>query len=418
MTPSEQLVFDLCKRSALSLWNYANPRRPDGRELCDILVAFGKHIVVFSVKEIALKESKDPSVAAKRWTRKAIDESIGQLMGAKRELKTMAKVVRQDGSEGIQLPTVDARELHLVAIAAGSKRQIPYSSGVIDSEYVHVFDELALQAILSELDAISDFVNYLDATESLRGTVVCSGGEEDLLALYIQNGRQFPKGPHLIITEEGAWAQLSNKPECIARKKEDHVSYWWDSTIETLIRDCESTPEVGPTLTELETVVRTMAAENRFQRRMLSEAIVNWVHQRQAGARTMVSPSGVAYVFATYSRDFDREARRTSLRWRCFVARSPSVTGCSTVLGIATETYDPSGFSLDAVYLHLPEWTEEDEQKAQEAREKFGFMNAPTVKRASFQEFPSVPPSKMRNKNAAKRERQKGRYRKKRKRRK
>ena len=63
MTPSEQLVFDLCKRSALSLWSYPNPRRVDGRELCDVLVVFGGSAVIFSVKEIALNEQADPAVS-------------------------------------------------------------------------------------------------------------------------------------------------------------------------------------------------------------------------------------------------------------------------------------------------------------------------------------------------------------------
>lgn len=411
MTPSEKLVYDLCSRSAFSLWSYASPRRPDGRELCDVLVVFEKHIIIFSVKEIALKDTKDPSVAAERWTRKAIDESIKQLSGAQRELNAMVKVVRQDGSDGISLPPIDARQVHLVAVAAGGNRRIPYSGGVKEAGYVHVIDEFALREILGELDTILDFARYLEAKESFRGTVLCSGGEEELLAIYLQRGRQLPDELHLLIAEEGCWAHLCKSPEFVARKAEDLVSRWWDETIETLIHNFELSDEGGPSLTEREILVRTMAAEDRFQRRILSSAIVNWLNQRSAGARTMVSPSGVAYVFCTYPRDYDRKTREANIALRCFVTRSPSVTGCPTVVGIATEIYDPSGFSLDAVYFHLPEWTDEDELKAQETREKFAILNNPTKKMRAFQEYPTAVQAiqQKRNKNAEKRKRRNGR---------
>ena len=41
MTPSEEMVFSLCRKSFLSLWSYANPLRAPGKELCDVLVVAG-----------------------------------------------------------------------------------------------------------------------------------------------------------------------------------------------------------------------------------------------------------------------------------------------------------------------------------------------------------------------------------------
>lgn len=109
MTPSETLVFDLCRRSFLSLWSYSSPQRPDGRELCNALMVFGARVVVFSVKDIAFNDGADPEVAAKRWTRKAIDESVGQLRSARCEFARMNRVVRSDGSSGVDLPAVEQR---------------------------------------------------------------------------------------------------------------------------------------------------------------------------------------------------------------------------------------------------------------------------------------------------------------------
>jgi hypothetical protein len=50
--------------------------------------------------------------------------------------------------------------------------------------------------------------------------------------------------------------------------------------------------------------------------------------------------------------------------------------------------YDPAGYSLDAFYLSLPSWTDDDEQKAQEARRLFGVMSQPKVGRVLIDEFP------------------------------
>jgi hypothetical protein len=410
MTPSEQLVFDLCSKSFLSLWSYANPLRPGGKELCDVLAVFGEHIVVFSVKEIVLPETETgpTEVAAERWSRKAIDESVKQLHGALRQLAVMTQVVRSDGSPGIPLANTDARQVHLVAVAAGGRRKVPFAGGVKDGQYVHVLDEFALREILGELNTAPDFIEYLLAKESFPGTIVCEG-EENLLALYIHRGRKLPTEMKLLIVDGDLWTEVRAKPEFKARQEEDRISFWWDRLIELLAEGYDVPKESGPSLSEREIVVRTLAAENRFSRRFLSSAFVQWHLRKQAGARTIVSPSDasdVAYVFATCPRDWSREHRTCELQARCLVSRSPAVTGRRKVIGLGTEIYDPSGFSFDAVYFEKNDWTPEDEDLAKEVREKFGFLRDPICSRASADEFPDMK-RKLRNKR--KRERRRAR---------
>lgn len=390
MTPSEKLVFDLCTRSCLSLWSYASPQRPDGRELCDTLVVFQNHIVIFSVKGVALKSTPDPAVGASRWTRRAVDESVGQLAGAQRELRTMTQVIRQDKALGIALPSVEARKVHLVAVAAGAERTVPFAGGQLEPGSVHVMDEFALRIILGELDTAPDFMHYLEAKESFRGSIVCEG-EENLLAFYLHRGRALPTEIELLVADDTLWPGVSAKPEFVARKDQDRASYWWDRVLETLIGDLVTTAGEVPLPTEHELVVRTMAAENRFARRVLSAACLDWLMKRQAGARNLVSPSGVAYVFATYPRDYGREHRQADLGMRCFVARGTPALAREITIGIATELYDPSGYSLDVVYLWKPEWEEEDTRVANDARRQFGVLKDPILRAASTDEFPSPP---------------------------
>lgn len=390
MTPSEQLVFDLCRRSFLSLWSYANPRRPGGKELCDVLAVFGHHVVVFSVKEIALIESESgpTAVTAQRWVRRAVDESVKQLHGAKRQLVSMSHVIRRDGTPGIDLPVPEQRQIHLVAVAVGGRRQVPFTGGATNDQYVHVLDEDALRAILGELNTAQDFIEYLMAKEAFPGSIVCEG-EENLMALYLHRGRTLPTNFDTLMIEGNLWNQLQAKPEFKARADEDLISVWWDNLIELLCAEYGVHPESGPALSMHEFVVRTLATESRFARRFLSNAFAGWIALKQAGARTTVSPpTDVAYVFATYPRDWSREYRKCELEARCFVSRSPRVTGRRIVMGIGTEIYDPSGFSFDAVYLEKPDWTAEDEKLADEIRARFGFLHDTTSSRAVMDEFP------------------------------
>lgn len=348
MTPSEQLVFDLCRRSALSLWAYANPRRLDGRELCDVLLVFGASVVIFSVKEVAFNEAADPEVAAKRWVRRAIDESVGQLAGAHREVGRMSQVVRHDGSHGIDLPPPGARRIHLVAVAAGGKRRVPFAGGSAEGGlYIHAIEAEALNEILGELDTAPDFLEYLGAKEAFKGSVVCAG-EENLFAASLHQGRKLPEDLHMLIAEEGLWKQVQSKPEFRARKEADKVSYWWDEMIERFIADYDVSAEAGTSPSEHERAIRVLAAENRFARRILSTACLDWLQRKEPGTRNLRSPTpDIGYVFGTFPRDWDRKYRQTELEVRCFVARGPATLNCAPVIGIATEVYDSSGFSMD-----------------------------------------------------------------------
>ena len=64
-----------------------------GKELCDILVVCDPDIVIFSVKDIGLKETSDPSVDWERWRKKAIDASCKQIYGAQRWISSATNVI-------------------------------------------------------------------------------------------------------------------------------------------------------------------------------------------------------------------------------------------------------------------------------------------------------------------------------------
>jgi hypothetical protein len=390
---SEAFVLRLCQETFLSLWSHPNPRGKGGKELCDILVVCEPDIVVVSVKEVAPTDSGDTLVDWKRWHKRAIEASAMQACGAARWLRTRDTIQDADNNV-IRLPPPSERRTHLVAAALGGQGKAPLVSGDFGKGFVHVFDEESLNVLMQELDTITDFTRYLRDKETLlEGTNVhLNGGEEDLLAVYLHRGRTFPaKHDHLII-EPNTWADLTGKPEYARKEQANRESYWWDGIIETFCEDFRTRGlEFGSGLSELETVVRAMAREDRFARRILGQSWKNFMDAATAGkvaARLVPSPSGVIYVFLATPRGIDREVRRSELALRCFVARG-LYREASTVVGLATERYEGKpGFSFDAVALHMPEWSGEAEQKCRGIQEELGYFAKPAVSQESVDEYP------------------------------
>jgi SEC-C motif len=400
LTPSEALVAELCRKSFLTLWSEPNPIVRPGKELCDLLVVCSPHVVIFSVKEIALKETGDPAKDWSRWHKKAIDESTKQIYGAERWIRSAERVSRADGSPGLLLPSKDELVVHRVAVALGGRGAVPYHQGDFGKGFVHVLDDTSLSVVLRELDTITDFVEYLAAKEALlaRAKVDMAGQEEDLLAFYIHRGRLFPDGADMFVIGNDLWTGVTAKPEWKARKEADRESYLWDGIIETLHElddpslGREPLSSESETKDNLEAALRAMARENRFNRRILAQSFNEFMREAAASKiRARISPSlsNVRYVFLASARDEDREARRKELLLRCFVARGLADFTGDTVVGLATERYMPNaGFSMDAALLKKPEWTTDDQSALEGIQSDFGYFTNPRETRATGDEFP------------------------------
>lgn len=197
-TATEAFVHSVCRRSFLSLWSYASPQgRTAGKELCDILVVCDPDVIIFSVKEVKPKAEAPDEVRFQRWVRGAVDESVKQIYGAERFIQSNrhAHVVREDGSSGLAYPPATHRRIHRVAVALGGDDHFPVPYGEFGKGFVHVFDERSFRIVLSELDTITDFVEYLTRKEDLLAPnrEVLFGLEEDLLAIYLHQNRCSPR---------------------------------------------------------------------------------------------------------------------------------------------------------------------------------------------------------------------------------
>ncbi|WP_254510798.1 hypothetical protein [Anatilimnocola floriformis] len=390
LNPSEELVYWTCQQSFLSLWSYAAPRGKGGKELCDILIVCDPDIIIISVKDIKLQDGEQ--VAHERWSKRAIDDSVKQLYGAERWLNSAESVVRIDGSNGLAIPKSSSRRVHRIAIAFGAEGKVGFSVGDFGKGYVHVFDELAFRILLSELDTISDFVEYLVEKESLtkRASVIFEG-EENLLALYLHQGRSFPKGADFLMVPNDLWDALIKRPEFKRRDAANKDSYAWDELIELVSRDIlVGGLEVGPGMRECELAMRAMAREDRFCRRCLGNAFLSFVDDvksRKIRARFAQSPSGMSYVFL--NMPLGEKKTLEELELRCFVARSLAKQ-TSAVVGIGITNLEDGSRKLTILHFDQPEWTAEDAAKALAIQDELNYFRPSRLRTVPSDEYPKA----------------------------
>jgi len=386
MTPTEKIVSDLCKDTFLSFWSFPNPIGKKGKELCDLLVVCDPDIIIFSVKDISIKESGNIDVDIDRWLKRAIDSSAAQIYGAERIINLKEEILISDQTTKIKLPEKGIRNVYRVAVAFGRGDKFPLKYGDLGKGFVHVFDEKSIHIILRELDTIRDFTDYLNAKEefAISGIRQISFSNEDMLALYLQNGFSFPDTDKtLLYVMDDLWEGYSKSEEYRHEKEANKPSYIWDGIIETMHNDFQNGQTVYTTSREeIELSVRQMNKENRFGRRQLSKCLQEVIGfddgTKTPNSRIVKAQIDGSPVYVFLARPFEhREERFKELQLRCMVGRQMH-KDTTVVIGIATEKYKKdAGFSLDICYLYLPEWTKEMDEKTNEAKEKLGmYKNA------------------------------------------
>jgi hypothetical protein len=345
-TPSEQYLARLCERSFLSLWSYPNVYRDQGKrdtgsgkEVCDLLVACGEDVVIFSVKQIGFPSTLDSRLAWARWCRRAVLHSARQLRGAERWLDHPRRLFLEPSCTQtlpIELPPRENRSVHRVVVALGagqasreyfgsgtgslmiipavkagqhveieSPEFAPFAIGDVDprGDFVHVLDDATLELLLSELDTIRDFVRYLRQKECFvrSGHLASAAGEEELLGYYLAHidsskehafippsGRDNWEPNEYCVLSEGIWERTRTRPEFLAKKEADRQSYFWDQLIEkfadSLLDGDASLPAGGEESVQVcERALRYMAYETRFERRVIARHLLDAIDMALPG---------------------------------------------------------------------------------------------------------------------------------------
>lgn len=392
---SEEFVYRICQKSFLSLWSYANPIGKKGKELCDVLIVCDPDVIIFSVKDIRVSTSEDESIGWERWQKKAIEASANQIYGAEKWIQNAAHVIRRDGSIGLSFPDRKATRIHRVAVAFGGEGKVPLKFGDFGRGFIHVFDELSFQIILQELNTITDFIEYLTAKEEFflqNREMMFNSSEEDVLAFYILQERNFPKDIDFLLIESGMWEFLQQKKEFQSRLILDRVSYIWDELISIVSNDIihdnmEQYLGASASPNEAELALRAMAHERRFHRRVLGEAIHDFLSKNNVRSRILPPLSNITYVLLS-TFDEAREDCIAELTARCHVARG-IVSNAGIIVGLCIERSRlKNGYAIDLVYYELLEWCEEDQEQVNYLRNEFSFFSNPNITHYSTQEYP------------------------------
>jgi hypothetical protein len=135
VTQAERYLKRLCDRSFLSLWSYPGVYRDqghgakggDGKEVCDLLVVFQDHVIIFSDKDCAFPETGNLELDWSRWYKRAVLKSAEQLWGAERWIKSYPGRLFLDRActqqFPIDLPDPATAKFHRIVVAHDASRR-------------------------------------------------------------------------------------------------------------------------------------------------------------------------------------------------------------------------------------------------------------------------------------------------------
>ena len=466
VTESERYLAKLADKSFLNLWSYPSPFRDqkqtgkgDGKELCDLLVVCGRHIIIFSEKTIEWPNG-NLDTAWCRWAKRALHASAKQVKGAERWITEFPERIFLDrectAPFPIDFPPIDERIVHRVLIARGASQACrdhlgktsgsmiirpaieggehwsnqdggvqPFATGDLDpaGSFVHVFDEVALDIVLAELDTVRDFTDYLEKRRAFirSGKLLEAHGEENLLAFYAI--RINADGDHdfvcddetvPIVIDRHRYQNLIADPRYIAKKREDKISYLWDRLIEEFTNHMLDGTSITLDnyqfdLRKNELGVRHMALQQRFIRRAHGEAVRGALEKgrdvdrffRVMFARPESKENETAFFIQTVKylnwmeskggyEQYRRKRTECALVYaKGLLERYPHL---ERVVGISREPPDQGrGISEDLIYAEQAEWTDEDRMAIRKDCGTYGVLQGELRERAwTGQEFPDV----------------------------
>lgn len=374
MTPSEKYVSELCRKSFLPFWSFSNPIGKKDKELCDVFVVCGNTIIIISVKDISVSEHTNERIQYDRWIKKAITESVNQIYGAERFLKTVDEVSSKDNKFKIQLPDKKSRVIHRIAVAFGSKNNFPLSTGDFGKGFVHVFDEKSTLTILNELDTITDFTNYLVRKEDfIKDKKILIPTESDFLAFYLQTDLEINLPVNVIACQSDLWEAYIETDEYSTWKEDIAVSYIWDFMITQLHENYISNDTPNKQRNELEEAMRAINLESRIDRVELGISLEDAIEKKlRARMLKPLNNSKHSYVFMP-SMNKNLGKIEKELKLRCTVARLEN-PNTERIIGIARGNNSKGDIVFLIHTIVIPEMTDDFIKRAKKIKDDLGYF--------------------------------------------
>lgn len=447
---SEKMLAKWGDRVFLPFWSFANvytdegikieesgARKGQGEELCDLLVVFENHVIIFSDKgQVEYKPNNDVNVSWRRWVDRAFLKSAYSIYRAERWIKERPNRIYLDKECNepfpINIPSPGDMIVHRIAIARGITEHAkkfyqnksctlllkpdvvgkehyekPFIIGIPDQKkgYVHFLDEVSIDIIFQELDTLRDFTRYLTHKEKLinNDMLLFAPGEVELLGYYLSSREDLYliDSPKFIIPSNRTDEPIAVQPgfyeghkateEYLKIKEIIAPSYFWDKYINIMGPPAFTGKwheTNGENYDEEITVLKYMASESRIARAILSNAFLeisgvpftnNELHPRVRACNSPTNES-ICYVFLIMKKSHPqqdyaeyRENRKAAISSYC-IACKDAFPQFETIVGIACDAIDNGGSSEELIYLHTNDWTDEDFANARYLREEFGLL--------------------------------------------
>lgn len=428
ITASERYLAQLADKIFLGLWSYPNVytnegynNNNEGKELCDLLVTFDNKVIIFSDKDISFDENIDIKISWKRWLKKSVIKSAIQLYGAESWIRNHSERLFLDKKCShnfpIQIP-LDNIEMYLIAVTKNSYKpaenyfsqfakgssgtlmqiyplsqdemlELPFVISDINPSktFVHVLDEKTLDLLLTKLDTINDFTEYLKVKErAIRdGYLLQIAGEEELLAFYLRHPNKTTLGDipryageyegHPIVITEGIWDEYNSSQLNTIFESHRKKSMLWDGLISNFSKHILSAKVgLGSELPfEIhKRAVNYLASENRVSRGYLCESFedkLKTVPHNLRSARLAFSPlyKDRLYVFLFFPRnsgindDEYRLSRKNCMEAYSLVAKYQNPEAMHVIV-LATETKDSKNRTEDIYSVYYDEPLSVDEK--------------------------------------------------------
>lgn len=406
---AETLIADLCGDAFFKDFCFKNPyvgTGKDRKELCDVLVVLGGTAIIWQIKNIKLGENG-------HFKQSDIDTAVRQCRGAKRKFAALGKIELTNVAGKVK--TIDPakiKNVYLIAAIEGGLAEFGSFYNDSGKGSVHIFFERFTRYVTKHLNTVKDFVRYLQNKERFLGdgkSLILSGGEEELLAIYINNNRTFGNmegidAHQIFLDTDGSAAELEEDEGYRAKQELD--SHWGKAWDELIRKKSEGLPHEGDTSKpeDRDKFLAKMMSHDRFERRILGKTFADAAIEAAKGPdnetfvyRRYCPSGGVTYVFAFMgSLDGDKSPRQTMLYLAALAARKKFPHN-NMVIAVVSERgmiKNPNGCSFDWVLLDV---TNEDLKqtitpKIAELMERHGYLKNPKIEAVTAYEYPEDTP--------------------------
>ncbi|HEY4963393.1 MAG TPA: hypothetical protein VIH90_01725 [Candidatus Saccharimonadales bacterium] len=403
---AEQLIGALCKDAFFEDFCFKNPYYTKGKELCDVLVVLGDVAIIWQIKNIKLKEG--------HFNKSDIEKAVNQCRGARRQLiKLGTASFKNVAGKDKTIETSQIKEVFLIAAIEGGTPDFNkyYDDETKSNGNVHIFLEGLTRFATKHLNTVTDFVEYLRKKEAFLAShknIMLSGGEENLLAIYLRNNRTFgnmedAKEVDMMWADlEGAADELENNDKEYAEKLEaDHWSKGWDELIEKkragLMQDGSEANDP-----DHDKFLQKMMNHNRFERRVLGKQFFDAavLAAEQPYVETFVykrlvpiDDHNVTYLFLFAGDQNTPRIRRQKILYATALAAKQVMPQNDMLIAIATELHmvktPTSSFEWVMLDMAAGEFEKECGDEARKYRDKLNIWKRPIAYQTTSWEYPS-----------------------------